>query len=131
MKNCRRLPFCQKRRRCNFSRSQSPMGNNMENTFSVLETFKNINNQLQFAERKNTYIFSFFSLVVVLTPFLYENMADRLIMGVGLMRMSLTIFYILYIVSIFIAYRAFFGYLCRRNRLKNQISILNKIHLTA
>jgi hypothetical protein len=57
--------------------------------------FHNVNKWLEFAERKNTYIFSFFSLIVIFTPFIGK------LTSIGyLLKISICLFYAFYIVTI-------------------------------
>jgi hypothetical protein len=63
---------------------------------SILNTiFNNINRWLEFAEKKNAYIFSFFSLMVIFTPFV-----SKLTYISSLLKISLCIFYALYTITI-------------------------------
>jgi len=75
----------------------------MGNTVSVIEIFDNINKWLDFSERKNAYIFSFFSLMVVFTPFI-NKMTDISIV----IKYSLSVFYVLYVFSIIFTLLSFF-----------------------
>jgi hypothetical protein len=57
--------------------------------------FNNVNKWLEFAERKNAYIFSFFSLMVIFTPFIGKLTSIN-----SLLKISICIFYVFYIVAI-------------------------------
>lgn len=65
----------------------------MEN--ELFNIFNNINRWLEFAEKKNTYIFSFFSLIIIFTPFIGKLTSLNL-----LIKISICIFYLIYIVTI-------------------------------
>jgi hypothetical protein len=57
--------------------------------------FNNINRWLEFAEKKNTYIFSFFSLMIIFTPFI-----GKLTEINCLIKISISIFYFLYVLTV-------------------------------
>jgi hypothetical protein len=65
--------------------------------------FNNINRWLEFAERKNTYTFSFFSLMVIFTPFI-----GKLTDINCLIKISISVFYLLYVFTIIFTLLSFF-----------------------
>jgi hypothetical protein len=68
----------------------------MEDKISLFELFTNINRWLEYAERKNAYIFSFFSLMVIFTPFIAKLTSISY-----LLKISIFCFYIGYLFSLF------------------------------
>jgi len=76
----------------------------MDNENQVLENiFNNVNRWLEFSERKNTYVFSFFSLMAIFTPFI-NKMTDLSL----LLKISTSIFYFFYIATIIITVLSLF-----------------------
>jgi len=68
----------------------------------VLENiFNNVNKWLEFSERKNTYVFSFFSLMVIFTPFI-NKLSDLSL----LLKINTSIFYFFYIITIIITVKS-------------------------
>ena len=65
--------------------------------------FNNINRWLEFAEKKNTYTFSFFSLMIIFTPFIGKLTAINY-----LIKTSISAFYFLYALTIFFTSLSFF-----------------------
>jgi hypothetical protein len=68
----------------------------MEDKISLVELFTNINRWLEYAEKKNAYIFSFFSLMVIFIPFIEKFTPIRC-----LLKISIFCFYIGYLFSLF------------------------------
>jgi hypothetical protein len=56
--------------------------------------FNNVNRWLEFAEKKNAYVFTFFSLIVIFTPFI-----GKLTSISDLVKISITILYGLYFLA--------------------------------
>jgi hypothetical protein len=69
----------------------------MEKETTLLNIFNNINRWLEYAEKKNTYIFSLFSLMIIFTPFI-----GRLSSLNSLIKISIGVFYILYVITMII-----------------------------
>ena len=69
----------------------------MDNETILLNVFTNINFWLKYAEKKNTYIFSFFSLMIIFTPFI-----GKLTSLSTLLKTSICIFYIIYIATMIV-----------------------------
>jgi hypothetical protein len=65
--------------------------------------FDYVNRWLEFAERKNTYIFTFFSLIVIFTPFI-----EKLTTVSNLIKMSITILYGFYFLAMAATMLSFF-----------------------
>jgi hypothetical protein len=65
--------------------------------------FNNVNKWLEFSEKKNTYVFSFFSLMIIFTPFIGKLTNLSL-----LLKISTSIFYFFYIITITITVLSLF-----------------------
>jgi hypothetical protein len=75
----------------------------MDDKDILFNIFININKWLEYAEKKNTYIFSFYSLIIVFTIIL-----ERLTTIATILKIGICIFYGLYIITIAITMLSFF-----------------------
>jgi hypothetical protein len=75
----------------------------MDDKAILFNIFTNVNKWLEYAEKKNTYIFSFYSLIIVFTIIL-----ERLTTIATILKIGICIFYGLYIISIAITMLSFF-----------------------
>lgn len=76
----------------------------MNNDDLLLENiFNNINKWLEFSERKNAYIFSLFSLMIIFTPFISKLTSLCL-----LLKISVCIFYFFYMIIVTFTFLSLF-----------------------
>ena len=75
----------------------------MDKETILSNVFTNINFWLKYAEKKNTYIFSFFSLMIIFTPFIGQLESIN-----TLIRVSISAFYFLYVAAMIITLKSVF-----------------------
>ena len=94
----------------------------MEQIALLNNIFNNINRWLEFSERKNAFVISFFSLIIIFTPFIEKFTSIS-----PLLKISICIFYVFYIITIFFIILSLFPKTkIARNLTKNGKSKKNK-----
>jgi hypothetical protein len=79
----------------------------MDNESRLTTIFNNVNQWLKFAEKKNTYVLTFFSLIVIFTPFISTLTTIN-----TLIKVSITILYFFYLLAMICTIFSLFPVTC-------------------